>query len=117
MVALGTLHFVAEAFYFYWIFWWYDIMMHLLAGLVGGLLIVWFARPDSFLKSIFFAIVCMLAIGIVWEVFEYVYHIAQTSDYWQDTTLDLIADVVGAALACFYASEQRPKSSLESPDI
>lgn len=117
MIALGTLHFIADAFYFYWTFWWYDIMMHFLAGFTGGLLILWFIRPFGILKSIYFALLGILVIGITWEIFEYVYHIAQTTDYWQDTILDLIADVAGAVLACLYVSGRRPKSSLESPDI
>lgn len=117
IVILGALHFIAEAFYFYWILWWYDIMMHMLAGFSGGLLVVWFFRPASTFKSILITVVCVMIVGIIWEVFEYVYGLTQTIDYWQDTILDLILDGTGATLACFYASEETQESSLRSQDV
>lgn len=50
----------------------------------------------------FFAITFSLAIGALWEIFEFAADIASQSTYWQDsntdTMLDLIADGAGAII-------------------
>ena len=111
IIVLAMLHFIAEAFYLYWTLWWFDIVMHLLAGFSGGLVVLWFLGPFNIFKSLIFTLICVLVVGIAWEIFEYAYDLIQAIDYWQDTMLDLIFDVVGATLAVCYASVQTPKSS------
>ncbi|MDP3875038.1 MAG: hypothetical protein Q8Q22_00755 [bacterium] len=118
MIILGALHFTAIEFHFYWTLWWYDLMMHTLGGFIGGLIILWFLESFDSSKPILLALISVMIVGILWEIFEYVYDVAQVADYWWDTITDLIADGVGAVLACFYAmSGQTPKSSLEFPDV
>ncbi|OHB18083.1 MAG: hypothetical protein A2544_00615 [Candidatus Zambryskibacteria bacterium RIFOXYD2_FULL_43_10] len=102
IVVIGALHFIAEAFYLYWTIWWLDIIVHLLAGFSGGLVIAWFFGPTSTLKSAMLILVGMLIIGIAWEVFEYILNLIQPIHYWQDTVLDLVADMMGAILTCIY---------------
>ncbi|MBI2673928.1 MAG: hypothetical protein HYX23_01450 [Candidatus Zambryskibacteria bacterium] len=99
---VGVLHHIAEAFYLYWTIWWFDIMMHLLAGFSGGLVMAWFFGPTSTLRLVVFVLVGMLTIGIAWEVLEYALNLIQPIRYWQDTILDLIADMTGAILTCVY---------------
>jgi len=107
IIILGALHFIAEAFYLYWTIWWFDNIMHLLAGFAGGFIIVWLLfsslkyRLSNF-KSVLLIIASVLLIGVAWEIFEYVNGIAQSSeDYVLDTSLDLFFDVLGASLASF----------------
>lgn len=107
VVILGGLHLLAIHFYFYWTLWWFDILMHTLGGFAGTLFILWFISPVTGFRSAFIAILALLAIGVVWEIFEYVYDIAVIGNYWQDTIGDLISDVVGAILACLYAMSGR----------
>ena len=111
MLILGVAHFIAEAFYLYWIFWWLDIAMHLLAGFSGGLVLAWFFGPMSTARLMFLILIYMLVVGIAWEIFEYIYDLAQHIDYWQDTISDVINDEIGAALSCVYAIWRIPKSS------
>ncbi|MDO8729346.1 MAG: hypothetical protein Q7K26_05715 [bacterium] len=111
IIVLGTLHFIAETFYLYWTFWWLDIMMHLLAGFSGALVVLWFLGPFNIVRLLTITLVCLFIVAIAWEIFEYVYDLTQSTNYWQDTILDLIADGIGAFLAYFYVSEQTPKSS------
>jgi hypothetical protein len=107
MVALlAILNLIALAFYFYWTLWWYDIMMHLLAGLAGGLAVCWFVRFSSLSRQFLVVVASLMIVGIGWEVFEYVFDIAARTDYIRDTLLDLIADLGGAVLAVIYASGQ-----------
>ena len=102
IVVIGGLHFLAEAFYLYWTIWWFDIMLHLLAGFSGGVVIAWFFGPTSTLKSTMLILAGMLIIGIAWEVLEYILNFIQPIRYWPDTILDLAADMVGAILTCIY---------------
>src|SRR3989338_6446852 len=108
LVILWILNFIALEFYFYWNIWWYDLMMHTLAGFSGGLIAFWFAKTVNISRPFLFALVSLMVVGIVWEVFEYVFEITPMIDYWQDTITDLIADGVGASLACFFARGQTP---------
>jgi len=64
--------------------------------------IAWFFGPTSTLKSAMLILVGMLIIGIAWEVFEYILNLIQPIHYWQDTVLDLVADMMGAILTCIY---------------
>ena len=113
---LGALHFVAIEFYFYWTLWWYDLMMHTLAGFSGGLIVLWFLRSlDNFIIISLVLISVMIA-GVAYEVFEYIYDIIPPGNYWQDTIFDIVSDGVGAILACLYAMGGRtPKSVSELP--
>ena len=65
-------------------------------------MIAWFFGPTSTLKSSILILVGMLIIGIAWEVFEYILNLIQPIHYWQDTVLDLVADMMGAILTCIY---------------
>ncbi|MEX2013811.1 MAG: hypothetical protein WD896_00450 [Parcubacteria group bacterium] len=111
VVILGALHFFAEAFYFYWTIWWFDTMMHLLAGICGGLILVRFTWPLAPLHRAVFVLVGVLVVGISWEVFEYVFDIANAIDYWSDTLIDLVADMTGAIVAYWYVNARIPGSS------
>ena len=108
VITFGALHFVAEKFYLYWTLWWFDNLIHLVAGFAGGLVIVWllFAsdefnnRVSATFKVVLTVVASVLVVGIAWEIFEYVNKITQTTEsYALDTSLDLLFDVLGAVLA------------------
>jgi hypothetical protein len=117
MFILGVLHIIAQPLSLYWTYWWYDIMMHLLAGFSGGLVVLWFFGPSSTFKVVFLTIGCVLIVGIAWEVFEFVFDLRQPIDYGLDTLFDLINDILGAALAFLYVNVEILKSSLGFPDV
>ena len=107
IVILAILHLIALEFYFYWTIWWYDIMMHTLAGFSGGLAVLWFLRNLKNYTAMLLAILSVLVVGIAYEVFEYIFDIMPPGIYWQDTTLDLICDGIGAIFACLYTMSGR----------
>jgi len=103
---IATLHVVAITFYLYWTIWWLDILQHFLAGLWIALLMFWFiyvlrlrmaapfiTTPRAFLMV---TLAATLAIGISWEVFEYVVQVYFADNYVFDTISDLATDLVGA---------------------
>lgn len=98
---LGTilvvlLHIAATKYSLYYIFWWYDSLLHILGGIALGFLgIFWFGR--SWIRGITFTAI----IAVAWEVFERLGHV-----WWPayvgfggtgDTILDILCAILGAA--------------------
>src|SRR4051812_36277786 len=107
---LGAVHFIAGYFYWYWTLPWFDNVSHFLGGLSLGFFFLWIwyasgifgvstpSKREAFATALIFVIL----VGIGWEVFEYVYGIANPSvgqTYMQDTFCDVCADIVGASVA------------------
>ncbi len=113
---------VAMTYYLYFFYWWYDIMMHFLGGVVIGGIAAWsayrFAAPMSLRKFIFIALLSIAAVGIGWEVFEYLtgQYVGQQSIVL-DTTLDLLMDTLGAIFASLLIRKiLSPRMIPESPE-
>jgi uncharacterized BrkB/YihY/UPF0761 family membrane protein len=100
------LHEVAMANFYYWIFWWYDIMMHTLGGFLIGGIVVWgyhrfFERTRLSNRELLVLVVSgAVIVGSLWEILEYFSGIyAQIPNVVLDTIKDLCDDALGAALA------------------
>jgi uncharacterized membrane protein YjdF len=95
---------IAGTYYLYFFYWWYDIMMHFLGGLLIGGLSAWgvqrFIPGASLSRLLVIILVSIAAVGIGWEIFEYLtgQYIGQQSIV-VDTTIDLIMDTLGAIIA------------------
>lgn len=78
--------------------------MHALGGfLIAGFLLwlVAFEVPASIrprVPRLVLAVLLALIIGVLWEIFEYVFGISGASEHGLDTILDLGADVGGALI-------------------
>lgn len=103
-LVIAGLHITAQQFFFYWTFWWYDIMMHGLGGLLIGLMTAWVIAFPAHgilpLPSSLTIILVVLSVGIAWEVFEYVVganvFYSSFGSYALDTISDIAMDVAGA---------------------
>jgi hypothetical protein len=107
---LTLLHMVAEFYYLYWTFRWFDIVTHFLGGVWVGLggLWLWFysgyIRTPSLPNKHLYLIALFLGVivGVAWEGFEYIVWIWSGTglpvNYFGDTALDLCIDVVGALM-------------------
>jgi len=108
---LGILHYAGSFFYFYWSIVWFDNVMHFLGGFSIALLFIWFwyfsgvfgSEVQNTFKFFATTIVFVLLVSIGWEIFEYVFDIANPTggNYLVDTTQDLIADFFGTILGVF----------------
>lgn len=109
-VILWCLNYIALIFYLYWTTLWYDILMHFMGGLtVAVLIIVLFTIETRSRNAFLFTFFAVMAIGLVWEAFEYL--IDETfalEGYFLDTSMDLIMDALGAVSAYFLTT--RPTS-------
>lgn len=113
--ATGALHLLAIEFYLYWVFVWFDVLVHFFGGALVALTAFWFlfaARiipriPSTVSALLVSALAATLFIGIAWEIFEYTINAFSATNYLLDTAADLIADVVGALAAVFYIRRSR----------
>jgi len=105
----GTL-FLGEVFDFYTRFWWWDIAMHggsaVGFGLIGFVLVFMMFQGDRFaappIAVAFFAFCFAIAVGVVWEVFEFgmdqIFGLNMQKSGLLDTMGDLIVDMIGALI-------------------
>jgi uncharacterized membrane protein YjdF len=111
VLILGITHMIGSMFYLYWSTWWFDNISHFLGGFASAFIVFWILSI-TILKSqlslrgtIFILIPLVLAVGLGWEVFEYAFNISDPTTgetYITDTSLDLVADTLGAIVAAFF---------------
>lgn len=120
VVALALLHFLAMEEYLYWAFWWYDVMMHFLAGFALGFGVFWglfrsghlFKGAERPMFMIFSVLLVVFVLGVGWEIFEYVNGIDDSHEgYRKDVINDLVLDSAGAVLAAILALGRRRHGS------
>ncbi len=112
------LHLLALYFFWYWSIWWYDIPMHFFGGLwVGGMAFLVYRYVPAFsrfrgkhrLYAYVVPFIAVLAVGGLWEVFEFGLDTFITLE--QNDVLDTISDIgmdtAGALLAILYAKMKR----------
>ncbi|MES2225629.1 MAG: hypothetical protein V4480_02355 [Patescibacteria group bacterium] len=92
---LLALHLYGLSTYFYWYHRWFDIPMHILGGAaIGAFLLAFFAVRRT---ALYFS--CMLAVAVIWEIFEYIMGISTgQSGYWFDTIKDILDGMIGSGI-------------------
>lgn len=104
-LSIALLQFLATTFFLYWVWWWFDIVMHFLGGVFIGSSMLWLIRYEvpvgirHRIPIFLTTFLGVLAVGVLWEVFEYVTGLYAAVNYTLDTTLDLAMDIVGMLLA------------------
>ncbi len=101
---------IANQYFLYWYFWWFDMLMHFLGGFWVALLTYYIFFLSSYFKNIskkfsifILSLVTVLVVGVLWEVFEYIMSVStQQSNYILDTNLDLLMDILGWLIAYFF---------------
>ena len=108
-ILLAGLNFLGQFLYLYWIYWWFDVLMHLLAGLAGG------ATAYGVLSrlgrvSVGRVVWCFVTVAIAWEIFEYVYDIAVTQgSYTLDTISDILLGILGALISSIVGAKREKR--------
>ena len=106
--------FIADRFYWYFSIWYFDMFMHFIGGFWIGLVsfyLFFTFNKNSFLdfnaltlKFVLKILVCVLLIGICWEVFEILVNSVTIQDSFNylDTFSDILFDLSGGAFATLY---------------
>jgi len=96
LVALvAILHLVGTALSLYWLFWWYDILVHFLASIWVAFGAIWIARQVGIIKTGICAVLAVCMIGVSWEIFEYLIGAVNTKYIVFDTALDMFMNFFG----------------------
>jgi hypothetical protein len=115
LVLVAGLNYFAFEYYLYWRWWWFDLIVHLIAGatVATAVLSFYFDIHKVYPK---FLIVMLIAVGFsfliggLWELFEFgaykiwpgypVFKTLETLQVgWLDTVTDLFMDTVGGLVA------------------
>lgn len=107
VVAIAVVNFFAHEYYWYRLFWWFDMMMHFAGGAwLSGVAIWWHGRKLESgvtlpLKTLLFVGVgTALTIGVLWEGYEVIVGIVVEGrvNALADTLSDILFDSLGALL-------------------
>lgn len=102
MIAILYIHFgIGERFF--WRFWWWDVILHVLGGMWVALAVAWLLRLRDTHISLFQCALAAFVVGVAWELFELAFHIGGSVflSYPVDTAKDLVDDVAGGVAAWF----------------
>jgi hypothetical protein len=106
--------YLGEIYQFYFKFWWWDLFLHLFAainlGLIGFLIMIYLYRDKKLranpLLICIFAFSFAVAIGAIWEIFEFfldqTFNLNMQKSGLLDTMSDLIIDSFGAFISSAY---------------
>jgi len=104
-VLIAYLHISALENYYYWIYSWFDLVVHFLGGVLIASFSTWFYLSLSHIKEfnysdkqlIILTVVNVLVISFLWEIFELVLWVSLNEpNYLLDTTLDTLFALSGS---------------------
>jgi len=99
------LNFIAGKFYWYYTIWYFDIIMHVFGGFFIALLLFWlFSVKEISFKIIIQIIFGVLLVGVLWELFEFVFNNVIAGDSFNslDSISDIFCDLAGSCFAITY---------------
>src|SRR3989344_1124565 len=99
LAILATLPLIGLEYHFYWRFIWLDTISHALGGAWAAFFLFWLRSYFGHGPSIVWGIAGALILGVIWEVFELVAGLVPEANYALDTSIDLLMDVIGGAVA------------------
>lgn len=97
---LALLQLIALEEFLYWQFWWFDLVMHFIGGLIIGgiaLFITSYILSDPKYTFPFFLFV-LVVVGVGWELLELSTGMFREDNYTLDTSIDLLMDTLGAVV-------------------
>lgn len=92
---LASLQHYALANLWYWYYPWFDTLMHF----VGGLTVATFGIALLAKRRALIFLSAMFAIAAGWELFELTINAQRETNFYFDTSLDLLMDAVGMSIA------------------
>jgi hypothetical protein len=112
LIFLFASMFLGEIYTFYHRFWWWDLMLHTISGLTLALIafsLIYMLNSEEKLRinlspgfMVLFAFCFAVALGAIWEIFEYAmdnfFNLNMQKSGLVDTMEDLIVDSIGALI-------------------
>src|SRR3989344_4361207 len=101
LAILATLHLVGLEYHFYWRFSWLDTVSHALGGMWAAFFLFWMRAYAGYMPTVAWGIAGALILGVIWEAFELLAGLVPEANYALDTSIDLLMDALGGALAAW----------------
>ncbi len=101
---VAALHVVGTALYLYWMFWWYDMLVHFLASIWVALSAVWITSHLGLKNVGVWVFLCVVMVSVGWEFFEFkigATDMADTKGFVVDTILDMTVNMIGGFLGLY----------------
>lgn len=95
LLLIAVLHLSALALSLYWLYPWFDVLLHFLGGVWVFLALVWLAERFRVPYRVFLVFLGVLFVGVGWEVFELLAGIPREANFVLDTSIDLLMDSLG----------------------
>ena len=112
VILLAIFQYLAMKFNLYWTSGWIDIPMHIIGGFWIAITALWMSLLVNHIdaingyrkKSFIVMILAVIAVAILWELFELIFKITSISqpNYFLDTLSDISNGIVGGLFAFFY---------------
>jgi hypothetical protein len=106
---LALINILSMKFFWYQSIWWFDMPMHFVGGFTTLLLLAYLSYDRLqydflFYRKIILLILGAVLVGILWEVFEYVFNNIIAGVPWDivDTSADIFWDTTGAVAALVF---------------
>jgi VanZ family protein len=96
---LAAFHWYASLNFLYWHYVWLDTLSHFLGGVLAGLMSIRFLRGVRLPSRFVFVFLLVLLVGVAWETFEFFIGSPREANYVFDTSVDIVMDMLGGALA------------------
>ena len=103
LIFLATLHLLGLEYHFYWRYVWFDTISHTLGGMWAAFFLFWLRAYAGYMPAVAWGIAGALVLGVIWEVLEVLAGLPREANYTLDTSIDLLMDVLGGALAGWIA--------------
>ena len=96
LAAVSSFDIYANMHFWYWRYPLIDVPVHFTAGIWVALFAVWLLRlAGRSMPGLLVLFTIVMAVGIGWEVYEYIFHLAYGIFYVYDTAKDLLMDALG----------------------
>lgn len=106
---LAIINLLSMKFFWYQAIWWFDMPMHFIGGFTTLLLLTYIFYEKIQFDFLFYRKIILLMlgavlVGLLWEVFEYVFNNIIAGVEWDivDTSADLFWDTFGAFCALVF---------------
>ncbi len=107
-LTIAVVHTLASENFWYWRYWWLDLVMHFGGGAFIGGVALMAGLPRPWLTALGAALI----VGVGWEVFEFIIKIGFVPGLWSDSLMDLGMDLLGAGTVCAMMSWWLSRSPL-----
>lgn len=114
LFAVFILNALANLFFWYESFFWFDMMMHFLGGVAGGLFLVWafnktyliWREEKNLLKIVLLNSLLFLIVAVLWEIMEFslqdIFNIGHALATLPDSISDVLCGLIGNFVALVY---------------